>query len=164
MTDTRIQNLRINVQKMILIGIICIIVVVLSILSPNFLTVRNFTNVFLQMSVAARNREQRVAFLSGGNQQKIVISKCLNREGDILLMDEPTRGVDVGAKREIHDIIRSLANEGKGIIVFSSELPEIEHLCDRIVLMHEGTAREIVPNGKDLDSDYIMTVVAGGEA
>ncbi len=117
-----------------------------------------------KMSVAARNREQRVAFLSGGNQQKIVISKCLNREGDILLMDEPTRGVDVGAKREIHDIIRSLANEGKGIIVFSSELPEIEHLCDRIVLMHEGTAREIIPNGKDLDSDYIMTVVAGGEA
>ena len=58
------------------------------------------------MSVAARDRDQKVAFLSGGNQQKVVISKCLNREGDILLMDEPTRGVDVGAKHEIHDIIR----------------------------------------------------------
>ena len=115
------------------------------------------------MSVAARDREQKVAFLSGGNQQKVVISKCLNRESAIILMDEPTRGVDVGAKKEIHDIIRDLANQGKGIVVFSSELPEIIHLCDRIVLMHEGRARRIMENGKDLDSDEIMTVVAGGE-
>jgi ABC-type sugar transport system ATPase subunit len=116
-----------------------------------------------RMSVAARDRDQKVAFLSGGNQQKVVISKCLNREGDILLMDEPTRGVDVGAKNEIHDIIRGLAGEGKGIIVFSSELPEILHLCDRIVLMHDGMAREIVNNGEGIDSDHIMAVIAGGK-
>ena len=116
-----------------------------------------------RMSVAARDRDQKVAFLSGGNQQKVVISKCLNREGDILLMDEPTRGVDVGAKNEIHDIIRGLAGEGKGIIVFSSELPEIFHLCDRIVLMHDGMAREIVNNGEGIDSDHIMAVIAGGK-
>jgi ribose transport system ATP-binding protein len=78
-------------------------------------------------------------------------------------MDEPTRGVDVGAKHEIHDIIRGLANEGKGIIVFSSELPEILHLCDRIVLMHEGTVREIVKNGEAVDSNHIMAVIAGGK-
>ena len=101
--------------------------------------------------------------LSGGNQQKVVISKCLNRESDILLMDEPTRGVDVGAKQEIHDIIRELANEGKGIIVFSSELPEILHLCDRIVLMYDGTVRAVLKNGEDVDSDHIMAVVAGGK-
>jgi len=116
-----------------------------------------------KLSVAARDREQKVAFLSGGNQQKVVIAKCLNREGGILLMDEPTRGVDVGAKHEIHDIIRGLANEGKGIIVFSSELPEILHLCDRIVLMHEGSIRKILTNGDDVDSDRIMAVVAGGK-
>lgn len=116
------------------------------------------------MSVAARDREQAVAFLSGGNQQKVVIAKCLNRESDIILMDEPTRGVDVGAKKEIHDIIRDLANEGKGVIVFSSELPEIIQLCDRIVLMHEGSAREIMENSSDVDSDYIMAVVAGGHS
>jgi len=115
-----------------------------------------------KLSVAARDREQKVAFLSGGNQQKVVIAKCLNREGGILLMDEPTRGVDVGAKHEIHDIIRGLAGEGKGIIVFSSELPEILHLCDRIVLMHEGSVREIVRNGEGVESDRIMAVVAGG--
>jgi ABC-type sugar transport system ATPase subunit len=116
------------------------------------------------MSIAAGNREKKVAFLSGGNQQKVVISKCLNRESDILLMDEPTRGVDVGAKQEIHDITRNLANQGKGIIVFSSELPEILHLCDRIVLMHDGEVREIIKNGGDVSSDRIMAIVAGGEA
>ncbi len=114
------------------------------------------------MSVAAKDREQEVAFLSGGNQQKIVIAKCLNRDADIIILDEPTRGVDVGAKEEIHGIIRDLANEGKSIIVFSSELPEITNLCDRIVLMHEGKVGEIMKNQKDVDVDHIMSVVAGG--
>ncbi len=117
-----------------------------------------------KMSIATRDREQKVAFLSGGNQQKIVISKCLNRQSDILLMDEPTRGVDVGAKTEIHNIIRALASEGKGVIIFSSELQEIVHLCDRIVLMHEGNIREVLKNSEEIDTDHIMKVVAGEEA
>jgi len=115
------------------------------------------------MSVATNTREKKVAQLSGGNQQKVVICKCLNRESDVLLMDEPTRGVDVGAKQEIHDIIRDLAGQGKGIIVFSSELPEIVQLCDRIVLMYEGRVRTVLENGKGIDSDRIMALVAGGE-
>jgi ribose transport system ATP-binding protein len=115
------------------------------------------------LSLATSSREKKVAQLSGGNQQKVVISKCLNRESDVLLMDEPTRGVDVGAKQEIHDIIRNLANQGKGIIVFSSELPEIVQLCDRIILMFEGQVRAVLNNGKDIDSDRIMALVAGGE-
>jgi ABC-type sugar transport system ATPase subunit len=115
------------------------------------------------MSVATNSREKKVAQLSGGNQQKVVISKCLNRESDVLLMDEPTRGVDVGAKQEIHDIIRNLAGQGKGIIVFSSELPEIVQLCDRIVLMYEGTVKTVLENGKGVDSDRIMALVAGGK-
>ncbi len=115
------------------------------------------------MSLATSSREKKVALLSGGNQQKVVISKCLNRESDVLMMDEPTRGVDVGAKQEIHEIIRELANQGKGVIVFSSELPEIMHLCDRIVCMHEGTVRTILKNGPDISSDKIMALVAGGE-
>jgi len=115
------------------------------------------------MSVATNSREKKVAQLSGGNQQKVVISKCLNRESDVLLMDEPTRGVDVGAKQEIHDIIRDLARQGKGVIVFSSELPEIVQLCDRIVLMYEGRVRTVLENGKGIDSDRIMALVAGGE-
>ena len=115
-----------------------------------------------KMSIAAKDREQKVALLSGGNQKKVVIAKCLNCESEIVLMDEPTRGVDVGAKEEIHNIIRALARQGKGILVFSSELPEIVHLCDRIVLMHEGRVREIMQNCAEIDSEHIMTVVAGG--
>ncbi|OHE63085.1 MAG: hypothetical protein A2Z99_00480 [Treponema sp. GWB1_62_6] len=115
------------------------------------------------MSLATTSREKVVGFLSGGNQQKVVIAKCLNRESDILLMDEPTRGIDVGAKQEIHDIIRELANKGKGVIVFSSELPEIMQLCDRIVLMYEGSVRTVLKNGGNLDSDRVMALVAGGE-
>jgi len=114
-------------------------------------------------SIAARNRNHQLALLSGGNQQKVVISKCLNRESDIILMDEPTRGVDVGAKVEIHNIIRELANKGKSIIVFSSELQEIVNLCDRIVLMYDGTVRETINNGNDISVDHIMEVVAGKE-
>jgi ribose transport system ATP-binding protein len=120
-----------------------------------------FINLF---SIAARDRNHQLALLSGGNQQKVVISKCLNRESDIILMDEPTRGVDVGAKVEIHNIIRDLANQGKSVIVFSSELQEIVNLCDRIVLMYEGAVRETIINGDDISMDHIMEVVAGKEA
>jgi ABC-type sugar transport system ATPase subunit len=119
-----------------------------------------YINLF---SIAARDRNHQLALLSGGNQQKVVISKCLNRESDIILMDEPTRGVDVGAKVEIHNIIRNLANQGKSVIVFSSELQEILNLCDRIVLMYEGSVRETIINGDDISMDHIMEVVAGKE-
>jgi ribose transport system ATP-binding protein len=115
------------------------------------------------LSIAARDREQKAAFLSGGNQQKVVIAKCLNRESDVLLMDEPTRGIDVGAKLEIHDITRNLANQGKGVIVFSSELPEILHLCDRIVFMNNGRVSAIIKNEKNIDNDKIMKIIAEGE-
>ncbi len=115
------------------------------------------------MSLATNSREKKVSQLSGGNQQKVVISKCLNRESGVLLMDEPTRGVDVGAKQEIHDIIRGLANQGKGVIVLSSELPEILQLCDRIVLLYEGTVRTVLENGPGIDGDRIMALVAGRE-
>jgi putative multiple sugar transport system ATP-binding protein len=76
--------------------------------------------------------------LSGGNQQKVVFSKCIFADPDILFLDEPTRGIDVGAKYEIYSIINELAEEGKSIIMISSELPEILGMCDRIYVMNEG--------------------------
>jgi len=79
-----------------------------------------------------------VASLSGGNQQKVAIAKLLATKPSVLLMDEPTRGVDVGAKSEIHHILRALANQGVGVIVISSELPEIIGLCDRALVIREG--------------------------
>ncbi|NMR19283.1 multiple monosaccharide ABC transporter ATP-binding protein [Cellulomonas fimi] len=76
--------------------------------------------------------------LSGGNQQKVVLSKCIFADPDVLILDEPTRGIDVGAKYEIYVIINTLAQQGKGIIVISSELPELLGICDRIYALNEG--------------------------
>jgi putative multiple sugar transport system ATP-binding protein len=76
--------------------------------------------------------------LSGGNQQKVVFSKCIFADPDILFLDEPTRGIDVGAKYEIYSIINELAESGKSIIMISSELPELLGMCDRIYVMNEG--------------------------
>lgn len=81
---------------------------------------------------------QKTINLSGGNQQKVVLSKWIFAEPDILILDEPTRGIDVGAKFEIYTIINQLASEGKGILFISSELPEILGMCDRIYVMNEG--------------------------
>jgi ABC-type sugar transport system ATPase subunit len=125
---------------------------------------RNLAQSYIKrLRMVARNEEQGVSFLSGGNQQKVVISKCLNSESNIFLMDEPTRGVDVGAKEEIHNIIRGLSIEGCSIIVFSSELPEIINLCDRIVLMYEGEIRKVLKNHKNIDSEEIMHIITGGK-
>lgn len=79
-----------------------------------------------------------VRMLSGGNQQKVVLGKCLASKPEILLLDEPTRGVDVGAKAEIYKIINELASEGMSIIVVSSEMTELLGISDRIIVMHEG--------------------------
>ena len=93
--------------------------------------------------------------LSGGNQQKVVISKWLTRDCDVLIFDEPTRGIDVGAKDEIYKLLTKLASEGKSIIMISSELPEILRMSDRIAVMCEGRLTGIVEN-KDSDQNSIM--------
>ena len=116
-----------------------------------------------RIGTACRNVHQSVAYLSGGNQQKVVISKCLNAAPQVLLLDEPTRGVDVGAKQEIYRIIRSLVSEGCSAIVFSSELPEILGLCDRIGLLFDGRIVKFIDNGPNVDSQEIMHIVTGGE-
>ena len=76
--------------------------------------------------------------LSGGNQQKVVLSKWLFAQPDVLILDEPTRGIDVGAKFEIYGIINELSAEGKGVLMISSEMPELLGMCDRIYVMNEG--------------------------
>jgi ribose transport system ATP-binding protein len=116
-----------------------------------------------KMNIVTTSEEKQVALLSGGNQQKIVFAKCLFADTQLLLLDEPTRGVDVGAKEEIHNIIRELAHEGKSVMVFSSELPEIFNLCDRILLLYDGELKAEVKNGGDLDSEKIVHIVTGGE-
>ena len=114
-----------------------------------------------KVRIVARDENHPVEKLSGGNQQKVVLSKCINANSRILLMDEPTRGIDVGAKEEIHNLIRELARGGTSVIVFSSELPEVLNLCDRILLLYEGRVRDVVRNGPEVDSERIMHIVTG---
>ncbi|MGG0824533.1 multiple monosaccharide ABC transporter ATP-binding protein [Paenibacillus turicensis] len=90
------------------------------------------------MNIKASSILQKTSDLSGGNQQKVVLSKWIFMEPDILILDEPTRGIDVGAKYEIYTIIHQLAAEGKSVLVISSELPEVLGLCDRIYVMNAG--------------------------
>lgn len=91
-----------------------------------------------KLHVVTPSMETEVQYLSGGNQQKVVIAKWLFQNSEILFLDEPTRGIDVGAKVEIYRLINRMAKEGKTIIMISSEMPELLGLCDRIMVMHEG--------------------------
>jgi len=91
-----------------------------------------------KINIKANSIEQIVGSLSGGNQQKVVLAKWMLSEPDVLLLDEPTRGIDVGAKYEIYTVINSLADAGKAVIVISSEMPELLGICDRIYVINEG--------------------------
>lgn len=101
---------------------------------------------------------QKTGNLSGGNQQKVVLSKWIFTEPDVLMLDEPTRGIDVGAKYEIYTIINQLASEGKGILLISSELPEILGMCDRIYVMNEGKILGEL-NAKEASQEKIMAMI-----
>ena len=107
------------------------------------------------LGIKTPNERQLLKNLSGGNQQKVVISKWLTRDCEVLIFDEPTRGIDVGAKDEIYKLLTKLASEGKSIIMISSELPEILRMSDRIAVMCEGRLTGIVDN-KDSDQNSIM--------
>ncbi len=96
------------------------------------------TRFFTAMSVKAPSLDAVAAGLSGGNQQKLVMAKWLAAQCQVLLLDEPTRGVDVGAKAEIHSLVRAMADDGRGVLVISSELPELLNLCDRILVLRNG--------------------------
>ncbi|WP_299944818.1 sugar ABC transporter ATP-binding protein [uncultured Ruegeria sp.] len=109
-----------------------------------------------QLGIRTPSDVQEVRLLSGGNQQKVVIAKWLLRDCDILIFDEPTRGIDVGAKSEIYKLLEELAGQGKTVIVISSELPEIMRLSHRIAVMCEGRLTGILPGGKDTTQEDIM--------
>jgi rhamnose transport system ATP-binding protein len=98
--------------------------------------------------------------LSGGNQQKVVLSKWLNTRPRLLILDEPTRGIDVGAKAEVHQIIDELAQQGLGIIMISSDLPEVLAMSDRIVVMREGRQMAVLPRS-EATQERVMTAAMG---
>ncbi|GGA40667.1 sugar ABC transporter ATP-binding protein [Pelagibacterium lentulum] len=108
-----------------------------------------------QLTIRTPSERQETRFLSGGNQQKVVVAKWLLRDCDVLIFDEPTRGIDVGAKSEIYKLLNKLAEQGRAIIVISSELPEILRLSHRIAVMCEGRLTGILPGG-DTPQEEIM--------
>lgn len=113
-----------------------------------------------EMRIKTPSVTEQIKNLSGGNQQKVLIARWLLTEPDILILDEPTRGIDVGAKAEIHSLISALAGKGKSIIMISSELPEILGMCDRIVVMHEGKITGIL-NREEATQELIMKYATG---
>ncbi|GAP40544.1 sugar ABC transporter ATP-binding protein [Flexilinea flocculi] len=123
--------------------------------------VDNFTK-FLDIKMVSADQE--VMFLSGGNQQKVLVSKWLTTEPSILILDEPTRGIDIGSKSEIYHLINRLAQKGIAIILISSEMDEIVNLCNRVIVMHEGEITGELENSEidRLSQERIMWLAAGG--
>jgi ribose transport system ATP-binding protein len=109
-----------------------------------------------KLNIRVNTREQVITELSGGNQQKCVLSKCLARANDIIILNEPTRGIDVGAKFEIYQILLHISQEGKTLVVFSSELPELTNLCDRVLVLKKGAVSSI-HDSSDLDQEKILS-------
>ena len=110
------------------------------------------------LNIKAESCGDLIVSLSGGNQQKVILGRWLNTEAEILLLDNPTQGIDVGAKYEIYSIINKLVAEGKSIVLISSELTEILGMSDRIFVMHEG--RMIAEfDRKDADQEVIMSSI-----
>ena len=115
-----------------------------------------------QLAIRTTDAHLPVKSLSGGNQQKVVLAKWLGTEPDILILDEPTRGVDIGAKKEIYTIINQLAEAGVAILMISSELPEVIGMADRVLVMHEGRITGEV-NKSNMTQENIMHYATGGD-
>ncbi|OOS01813.1 allose ABC transporter ATP-binding protein [Canicola haemoglobinophilus] len=109
------------------------------------------------LAIKCASIEQNITQLSGGNQQKVIIAKWISCQPEVLIFDEPTRGIDIGAKTEIYKIMRQLAEQGKAILMVSSELPEIMSVCDRIAVFREGKISQILDNTTDLTEEQIMS-------
>jgi len=113
-----------------------------------------------QMRIKVSSREQIARNLSGGNQQKVVLAKWLAIQPQVLILDEPTRGIDVGAKAEVHKIIADLADLGVALIVISSELPEVLEVADRVLVMHEGRVTADLPRGQATEQTIMKAAVS----
>ena len=112
-----------------------------------------------KLNIKTPSADQIVGNLSGGNQQKIVIAKWLLNDPDIIILDEPTRGIDVGAKRDIYLLLGNLVRQGKAVIMISSEIPELMGICDRIMVMCEGNYSGEVSR-EEFSQERIMTLAS----
>ncbi len=114
-----------------------------------------------RLNVRAPSVEIEVGDLSGGNQQKVMLSKWLNLTPEVLIFDEPTRGIDIGAKAEVHDLIRGFAARGGAVVLVSSDLPEVMSMGDRILVMREGRQTAILDNDEQATQERVMALATG---
>ena len=122
---------------------------------------KKITDEYIQkINIKCFDSSQVCKNLSGGNQQKVVVARVLNTNPDVLILDEPTRGIDVKTKSEIHRLMSTLAGQGKAILMISSELPEILGMSDRIVVLHEGVVTGILDRS-DATPDLVMKLAVG---
>lgn len=119
------------------------------------------SSLIKRFAVKVAHPHRPVRLLSGGNQQKVVIAKWLGTDPDILILDEPTAGVDIGTKSEILDMIRELANAGKAVIVISSEYPELLAVSDRVLVLRDGSIIRDIPRSEIADEEYLQLAVQG---
>jgi ABC-type sugar transport system ATPase subunit len=120
-----------------------------------------FANYIEELKIKIADPDQVAGNLSGGNQQKLVLAKWLQHNADIIIFDEPTRGIDVGARYEIYLLINELAAQGKAIVIVSSELPEILSMSDRIVVMHDGEIKGMIDNTANTSQEDILSMAIG---
>lgn len=121
-------------------------------------------NKIESLKIKTPDMEEKVGQLSGGNQQKVVIGKWLNSDADIFIFDEPTRGIDVGAKIEVYNIMNQLVKAGKCVIMVSSELPEILGMSDRVIVMRGGKIMgEVDRDTEHFNQESLMKAAWGGE-
>lgn len=115
-----------------------------------------------KLKIKTPSIDQNIKNLSGGNQQKVILARWMLKDPDILILDEPTRGIDVGAKYEIYTMIQEIAASGKAVIMISSEMPEIIGVCDRVIVMHEGKVTGCLERN-DMTQERIMQLATGME-
>ncbi len=122
---------------------------------------KHFARHVSSLQIKLASPEQPVGTLSGGNQQKVVLAKWLERDSRVIIFDEPTRGIDVGAKYEIYLLMNRLASQGKALVMISSELPEVLGMSDRIIVMHEGKVKGEITDVASATQEQIMSMILG---
>ncbi len=124
--------------------------------------IKNAERYFEEMDVHPRRVDYLTRNMSGGNQQKVILARWMSTSANIIIFDEPTKGVDVAAKAEIYRLMEEMVAQGKSLIVVSSELPEVMGISDRIIIMSEGRKTAELKRGEDYNEDRMLDYAIGG--